>query len=279
MAIYRFLAARMSQQHGSRRNSSSLSVVLYAKFDLEMLQTFLLETIPRYSTDLEFISISLTEYTVLYGKLKDFGNGRGNTNSNLKSFTTYYYQTCREELMNCATVISTFISSVKRLPARTIFQAHFLVGCIQETVLQIKLANHSYLKALWIASAQSTISPESLAVTLHCLGRTYGALGQHNEAINLLRNAEKHYMALSVHKDHNVLVETRKLITFHNQRILEVAILKTRKKSNLWSSAPILGHSHCSSAQLLLIKEEVQTTEASQRAEADLPANYRRPSM
>lgn len=239
-----------------------------------MLQTFLLETIPQYSTDRELICISLSECNCLLSKLKEDRSSRGNTRS--ASSATLYYQSCREELMNCATVISTFISSAKRLPTRTIFEAHLLAGWIQESVLQIKLANQSFLKALWIASATDAIPTDMLAVTLQCLGRTYGALGQHNEATNLLRNAEKQYIALNVHKDHFVLVEARKLITFHNQRILEIAMskAKARRKHDLWASAPSLRYSHGSSSQLSLILEE--TAEA--MPDTDL-AKYRRPSM
>jgi tetratricopeptide (TPR) repeat protein len=274
MAIHRSFAARMSQRYGSRRNSSPSNVVLCTKLDLGMLQSFLLETIPRYSADRECISIALSECNCLNDKLKEDRSGRGNAKS--ASTTSYYYQTCRQELINCATVISTFITSVKRLPGRTIFEAHLLAGWIQETVLQIKLANQSYLKALWIASATDAVSVDLLAVTLHCLGRTYGALGQHNEAINLLRNAEKQYVALNLHKDHPVLVEARKLTTFHNQRILEITMskAKAKAKNDLWSSAPMLRYSHCSASQLSLIEEEAHDASP----ETDLP-KYRRPSM
>lgn len=274
MAIHQSFAARMSQRYGSRRNSSPSKVVLCTKLDLGMLQTFLLETIPRYATDREFISIVISAYNCLFDKLKEDRNGRGYAKS--ASATSHYYQRCREELMNCATVISTFISTVKRLPAQIIFEAHLLAGWIQETVLQIKLANQSYLKALWIASATDAVSADLLAVTLHCLGRTYGAMGQHSEATNLLRNAEKQYAALNVHKDHTVLVEARKLISFHNQRVLEIAMskAKVRRKNDLWSSAPMLRYSHCSASQLSLIVEEANDASP----EADLP-KYRRPSM
>ena len=262
----------MSQQFGNRRNSASWNVVLTTKLDFAMLQTFLLETIPRFSRDRELISISLSECNCLLNKLKEDRHGRGNSKSN--GTATFYYQTCREELLNCATVMSTFIASVKRLPARTIFEAHLLVGWIQETVLQIKLANQSYLKALWIASVTDAISAELLAVTLHCLGRTYGALGQHNEAVHLLRNAEKQFLALNVHRDHAVLAETRKLVTFHNQRLMDIAMSKAKKKNALWSSAPML-YSHCSAAQLSLILEEA----AEPDAELSRQYHHRRPSM
>jgi hypothetical protein len=230
-----------------------------------MLQTFLLETIPQYATDRECICVATSEYNCLHNKLKEDRCGRGIAKST--SSTSYYYQSCRQELLNCATVISTFVSSIKRLPARTIFEAHLLAGWIQETVLQ----------ALWIASATDAISADLLAVTLHCLGRSYGAMGQHNEATNLLRNAEKQYVALNLHKDHSVLVDARKLISLHNQRILDIAMskAKARKKNDLWSSAPTLRYSHCSSSQMSLIVEEAN--EASP-GDTDL-SKYRRASM
>ena len=106
--------------------------------------------------------------------------------------------------------------------------------------MQPEQAKQSYMKALWIIAANSTpdIFPtEVLATTLHCLGRTYGLLGQHPEAIQLLYKAQEQYLLLNVRKDHAVVMEVQTLIALHGQRAADIATLECRNRRKLWSSS------------------------------------------
>lgn len=282
MAIHRSFAARMSQGTSTmvRSRNSVLSNRLCVSLDVMLLQSFLLETIPKYTSDDDLIHTSYAKYHCLISKLNQNATFT-NPNCNHKN----RYNSCRDELYNCGTVISTFLSTAKHLSSIIIFEAHFLLGCIFEMVLQNKLANQSYVKALWIASATTHDIPlESLAVTLHCLGRTYGTLGQYTDAIHLLQNAEKQYMTLNVNKDRTVMVEVRKLITEYQQRTFQIALSKISTKLHkkkcsaaLWSSAPSFNTR--STLSLIVEEEEGSTSFTTTSIPTTVPSDNRRQSM
>ncbi len=168
------------------------------------------------------------------------------------------YEACCHELNDCIAIISTFLSScVEPLTPQTLSEAHYLVGSINEALRQHEQAKQSYLKALWIIAANSTsdIFPtEALATTLHCLGRTYGLLGKHQEAIQLLCKTQEQYSLLNVRKDHAVMIEVQTLIELHGQRVADIATLESRHHT-LWSLSR--------SASTLALIEETDESESS----------------
>jgi tetratricopeptide (TPR) repeat protein len=117
---------------------------------------------------------------------------------------------------------------------------------------QTEPATQSYIKALWIISANSTseVFPlEVLATTLHCLGRTYGELGRYKEAIHLLRKAQCYYSSMHLYKDHVVMIEVQNLLEFNTQKEFDKASMK-RSQHKFWSS------SHSVSTLTLIVEEE-----------------------
>jgi hypothetical protein len=196
MAIHGSFAALIS----GVRNKQISYHLLNVWIELSRLQAFLLETIPRYCPrDYDLIRTSYDKYHSLYAKLMDDHNNnssniRRTSIGNITKSMSYNFNVCHEDLSDCVSIIFSFLSSsyTKPIPSNILFEAHYLMGCIQETVKQTSHANQSFMKALWIAAATNTsavtsdIPMELLATTLHCLGRTYGVLGQHTEAKNLL---------------------------------------------------------------------------------------------
>jgi hypothetical protein len=358
MAIHRSMIARMSQYHHRPHptSSSSSSYAWYSNsnnnsnnnnhsnnnhnntaiatttatttttntarlgmtLNLQMLHSFLISTVPQYSTDRIWIDAAITQYQQMATKMmnpqrKTLGtsssfssssvsssksSSKSSSNLSTRSARPHHHRRssssseldshCREELLNCVTIITTFISStVRRLPPLIIFEAHFLLGCIHATLLQYTLAHHSWVKALWMATANSSVTDavvptEWLALTLYCLGRNYSDMGQLGLAQKLLSNAEQYYtIALRVPRDHVVLVATRKLLNQQQpppqpqQRIHEMTTttttsvlpktIKSRRKQQqqqkgyLWSSSPSLGVRHFPGTQLFLIPEEEPT--------------------
>jgi hypothetical protein len=265
MAIHGSFAALIS----SARNKQIAYHLLNVLLDVNRLQSFLLETIPLYCpNDTDLILTSYDKYHSLYARLiddRESSSGNSNTNHRRtslgnKSMSSFNFKVCYDDLSDCLIVISTFLSAnfIKPLPSIMLFEAHYLMGCIQETVKQTSHANQSYIKALWILAAVNTsittqdIPTELLATTLHCLGRTYGDLNQHIQAKNLLQNAEQQYVSLNVHKDHTVMIEVRKLIAYQIQRIDEINNMD-KLHHKLWSSSPALNRSSLT----LIIEEDV----------------------
>jgi hypothetical protein len=375
MAIHRSMIARMSQYHRPHPTSSpSSSYAWYSNsnnnsnnsnnhnnntiatttttttttvntarlgmtLNLPMLHSFLLTTVPQYSSDRMWIDAAVTQYQQIATKMtrmtppqprQQFGtssstfvsSSTSSSSSNVSTRSaarTHHRRSssssssseldshCREELLNCVTIITTFISStvVRRLPPLIIFEAHYLLGCIHATLLQYTLAHHSWVKALWMATANSSVTDavvptEWLALTLYCLGRNYSDMGQLGLAQKLLSNAEQYYtIALRVPRDHVVLVATRKLLTQQpqpQQRIDEMTstttsvlptTIKSRRKQQqqqkgyLWSSSPSLGVRHFPGTPLFLIPEEEPTVGvvASSRMIPTTPPPYRRSSL
>jgi hypothetical protein len=344
MAIHRSMIARMSQYHRPHpTSSSSSSYAWYSNsnnnnhnnnhnsntatattttttttvntarlgmtLNLPMLHSFLLTTVPQYSSDRMWIDAAVTQYQHIVTKMtrltppqprqqlgtSSVSSSVSTSTSSNRSTRTHHHRRsssssssaldshCREELLNCVTIITTFISTVRQLPPLIIFEAHFLLGCIHATLLQYTLAHHSWVKALWMATANSSVTDavvptEWLALTLYCLGRNYSDMGQSVLATKLLSNAEQYYtIALRVPRDHVVLVATRKLLTQQQQpqpqRIHEMTTTTTtmilpktiksrrkqQQKGDLWSSSPSLGVRHFPGTPLFLIPEEEPT--------------------
>jgi hypothetical protein len=339
MAIHRSMIARMSQYHRPHpTSSSSSSYAWYSNsnnnsnnssnnhnsntaiatttttvntarlgmtLNLPMLHSFLMTTVPQYSTDHIWIDAAVTQYQQIATKMtmmtpqqrqqlvtsSSSVSTTSSSNRSTRSARPHHRRSsssssaldshCREELLNCFTIITTFISTVRRLPPLIIFEAHFLLGCIHATLLQYTLAHHSWVKALWMATANSSVTDavvptEWLALTLYCLGRNYSDMGQLVLAQKLLSNAEQYYtIALRVPRDHVVLVATRKLLTQQQQpqpqridemttttSVLPKTTTKSRRKQqkgDLWSSSPSLGVRHFPGTPLFLIPEDEPT--------------------
>jgi hypothetical protein len=358
MAIHRSMIARMSQYHHRPQptSSSSSSYAWYSNsnnsnnssnnhsntaiatttttvntarlsmtLNLPMLHSFLLTTVPQYSTDRMWMDAAVTQYqhivtkmTMMTPQRQQLGTSSSSstsTSSNRSTRTHHHRRSsssssaldsyCREELLNCVTIITTFISTVRQLPPLIIFEAHFLLGCIHATLLQYTLAHHSWVKALWMATANSSVTDavvptEWLALTLYCLGRNYSDMGQSVLAQKLLSNAEQYYtIALRVPRDHVVLVATRKLLTQHQQQrihemttttttsVLPKTTIKSRRKQqqkgDLWSSSPSLGVRQFPGTPLFLIPEEEPSVEvgvsSSSRVIPTTAPPYRRSSL
>ena len=103
---------------------------------------------------------------------------------------------CREELLDCASIITDFISTTTTTSTNAssssaqetdhglssgynsslvVFEAHSLVGCIHAKLKRHKRAAGSFLRALWIASiAHLQIPEEEVALTMHRLAKAYG---------------------------------------------------------------------------------------------------------
>ena len=234
-----------------RTNNKPVSYhLLTVRLDVSRLRLFLLHTIPRYCpVDDDLIQVANDTYQSVQSKVLDHHQ----LNSNRKGSSSHSatlesaaspgstYEACCHELNDCIAIISTFLSScVEPLTPQTLSEAHYLVGSINEALMQPEQAKQSYMKALWIIAANSTpdIFPtEVLATTLHCLGRTYGLLGQHQEAIQLLYKAQEQYLLLNVRKDHAVVMEVQTLIALHGQRAADIATLECRNRRKLWSSS------------------------------------------
>ena len=153
-----------------------------------------------------------------------------------------YETCCYHELNDCITILSTFLNScVKPLTPPTLLEAHSIIGSIHESLYQTDPAKQSYIKALWIISANSTsdiFSIEVLATTLHCLGRMYGALGNHTEAIQLLQKGQKHFSLINVHKDHVIMMEVQQLLfKFNEQKEIDITSAERRSHYKFLSSS------------------------------------------
>ena len=232
--------------------------LLTARFDPSRLRSFLLHTIPQYCPyNDDLIHVAKTTYQSVHSKVFDdmshrkIGSGAaagsgsrrisGSINATLESNVSSPFDVCYQELNDCIAILSTFLSScIEPLTPQTLSETHYLIGSINETLHQTEQAKQSYIKALWIIAANSTsdIFPiDVLATTLHCLGRTYGVLGKHNEAIRLLEKAKQHYSSFNVHKDHVVMMEVQKLIQFNEQREIDMATADSLQHTKFWSSS------------------------------------------
>lgn len=208
---------------------------------LGQLGCFLRQTLPRFSSDRDLETSAWTEYNTITARIKQ----------------EVRLESCRDELINCMTVLSSFLVSASELPGTVVFEAHSLIGCIQETLQHHKLASQSFLKALWIASATDEVPSELLALALHRLGRAYGSMGVYNEAKNLIEKALLKYDTANVHRDHVVVVEARVLFSFYETRILQIAAASART-NHRWSS---FSARYYQPPSLSLIREEGASTE------------------
>lgn len=265
-------AATLATGVTSTKNKSTSYHLLTARFDLSRLRIFLLQTIPRYCPyNEDLIHDASVTYQSVHSKVSDdlshrkyggiggrriAGSTKMTSDANIPSSNTY--EACYHELNDCIAILSTFLSScIEPLTPQTLSEAHYLIGSINETLHQTEQAKQSYIKTLWIIAANSTsdiFSVEALATTLHCLGRTYGALGKHTEAIRILQKAQHHYLLLNVHKDHAVMIEVQKLLGFYERKQVEEA------------AAELLQHKfHSSSVSVstltLILEDESECTE------------------
>jgi tetratricopeptide (TPR) repeat protein len=229
MAINRTITAARTM----RKNSFS---GLTLGMDLGQLGRFLQQTIPRFASDRDLEMSAVTEYHALTARIK----------------REVRLENCRDELVNCMTVLSAFLSSASELPGTVIFEAHSLIGCIQETLRQHKLASLSFMKALWIASSTDEVTTELLGVTLHRLGRAYYSMGTYNEAKGLIEKALLQYDAAKVHRDHAVVVEAREWLHMYEKHMMQAAALAARTNQR-WASFSGRGYQQ---RRLSLIREE-----------------------
>ena len=259
MAIHSYISGRKRTSLPSSiapvaRSKPILYHLLTVRLDVSRLRLFLLDTISRYCPhDHDLIHAANELYHSVHSKvLDDTNNSRKNGSgsggrSRVTSMTidveaseSQRYEACYHELNDCIAIISTFLSScIEPLTPQSLSEAHYLIGSINETLQQTEQAKQSYIKALWIITANSNsdiFSMEVLATTLHCLGRTYGLLGKHEEALCLLQNAQLQYSKLNIHKDHALTIDVQELIGFNGQRVVDIATTK-RLQQKCWSSS------------------------------------------
>lgn len=233
MAINRVIAARTMRK--SILNGITIGL------DLGQLGRFFLQTISMFSADPDLKLAAATEFHTVATNFKQ----------------EMRLEDCHNELVNCITVLSVFLSSAVAVPGNVIFEAHSLIGCIHETLHQYKLASQSFTKALWIVSAPEEGCIELLAVALHRLGRAYGSMGLYSEAKSLVEKALLKYDASNVARDHAVVAEARELVSAYEKRMLHASVDVTRTTSGgilrPWSSFSVRGHQRTS---LSLIREE-----------------------
>ena len=180
-----------------KQSLNSLSLGL----SLERLDRFLLHTLPHHANDSALVTVAATEYAHIMNRLgrvpvlvdEDIAKG------------------CRDELGQIDEVLAAFISCpVTQLPPALVFEVHFLRGMIQDALRRSTLARQSYMKALWIATSATTDVPrEQLVLTMHHLGKNYGADGNHEEAVELLEKVVMEYEKLKIPGGHPVLQDAR----------------------------------------------------------------------
>lgn len=295
MAIYQHVHHHHSHQRsrthsrGAKRKNSfqSLSVDL----NLSQLGRFFLQTIPAHtSSDRSLTKMAIAEYTVLTSRIQQ----RQQEHQDHHNHDTVKWSSFRDELFNCVTVVSLFLSSVPTVATNIIFEAHSLIGCIHTVLQNHKLASQSYVKALWIASSSCCSSSsssgacdgnhnchvnnldncfpmEQLALTLHRLGCSYSCKKRFKDSNDLIEKALVQYHAAGVHRDHTVMDQASALLAENQARIQEQEQQKKKQReistralsspssSHLFRrSSPFLGQRQTT---LSLIKEESSAVE------------------
>jgi len=235
MAIQRGLLSTKRSRSG--RNSFS---ILTVNLNLGDLGRFLRQTIGTFSVDADLTSSARVHFEALLARLM---------------LADERIEACHAEIENCVSVLFSFLESSGemqlQLPSTVIYDAHSLIGCMQELLQQHKLASLSFLKALWVASVTPEVSTEMLAITLHRLGQAYSAMGMYDEAQKILQKTVTEYTMANVHRNHAVVVDAIELLSWVEKK-LEQGQQKEHKISKRWSSA--------SARTLSLILEE-DTTE------------------
>jgi len=249
MAIQRGLLA--SHRSRSGRNSFSLLTV---DLNLGDLGRFLRRTISTFSADANLTNAAIAACDSLLARI----------NQSYEESDEFRIDDSNEELKNCMSILFSFLASpvenlVRReqLPSSVVYEAHALIGCVQETLKQHKLSSISFLKALWIASVTPTIATEQLALTLHRLGCSYTAVGTYTEAQSLLEKAVANYTTAGVHRNHAVVVEAREMLSWIEKKLHTTDPQTSSSASGViskrWSSA--------SARTLSLIHEEAEPAE------------------
>lgn len=230
--------------------------LLTVEFDLSRLRSFLLDAVPRYCpTDYNLICDAYHNFNAVNIKVEDGRMARRGDSSRLLN-EAFYCNKCYVELSNCGTIITRFLSSWTVSPtSQTLSEAHFIIGCINETLQQTYQATKSYITALWIITAKLDVQipTEALATTLHCLGRTYGTLCKHKMAKNMLRKAQQQYLLLNVHQDHAVMIDVRRLISYHDKSRADQ--LNAAKH---WCSSSSLSISLESTLEILFNEDDIE---------------------
>ena len=113
-------------------------------------------------------------------------------------------------------ILGEFVNSQTQLPTAVVFESHSLIGTLQQHLHHHRLATQSFLRALWITSSTDEISQVYLGLTLHRLGKSYGALNMNREARDLLGKALLKYSVLS--KDHAVVLDAQELYSQYEKR-------------------------------------------------------------
>ena len=260
------------------RNQPVSYHLLTVDLDYSRLRFFLLEVIPQYCPkDFDLIHDAYHSFNAVNIKVVKNNTvrsglmrlSRGGSNRMLgtgimnSSHKCKLYAACHIDLSNCSTTISRFLSSWTEPPAPQIMsEAHFLIGCINETLQQTHQAKKSYITALWIITAKSVVHTptEALATTLHCLGRTYGALEQHKQAKNILRKAQQQYLLLNVHQEHAVMVDVFQLISFHRTKIEDKSRADRLNGTKYWSSSSSMSISLQSTLDMMFEDNDIEST-------------------
>ena len=182
-----------------RRSRRDLSLVL----SLDRLGRLLLETLPNYTADSALATIAADRYAQITEHLDD-KTTQGVSGEELAEHF-------RNELSLIEEVLGAFIMSLNAdVPAVVVFEVHFLRGLMQEELRRNQLAVLSYTKALWIASAATSEVPKlQLILTMHHLGKVYGATGNYDMAVDLLDKVLVEYENLQLPSQHSCLVDAK----------------------------------------------------------------------
>lgn len=218
MAIQRGLLSTIRSRSG--RNSFSM---LSVNLNLGHLGRFLRQTIGTFSVDADLTRTASVHCEALMERL---------TREDER------IDACHAEIENCVSILSAFLDSSgemqPQLPSTVVYEAHSLIGCMQEILQQHKLASLSFLKALWVASATPEVSTGMLAITLHRLGRAHAAMRMYAEAQKILQKSVAEYAAANVHRNHAVAVDAGELLSWVEKKLERE---EQKLLSKRWSSA------------------------------------------
>jgi hypothetical protein len=253
-----------------RSGKAILYHLLTVHFEVSRIQAFFQGIIPRYCpNDMDLIHVAQTTYDAIRIKILEQNSGPRRSMTKTNPRITLSHQ-CNDELNDCITILSRFLSSCSAtaITPQTLLEAHYLIGCIHETLHHTYEANQSYIKALWILSVNSTsntIPIEMLATTLHCLGRTYGLLEQHQEAYHVLCQAKYQYRVLNVHKDHTVFRTLCQLLDCQERKRINMVQAAERlsfknNKNNESATSTTLSISQRTALTLIVEEEEIEET-------------------
>ena len=118
----------------------------------------------------------------------------------------------RVELGEIVDMLKEILNTSPRLPAQLVAYIHSTIGLIRQLRGENECAIHSFMKALWIATATHDPNAEEIGLTVHRLGIVHGRNRDYNEAATLLEKALAIYRCGGMTENHPYLASaTREL--------------------------------------------------------------------